>query len=186
MVVEVSRRLFTVEEYHQMAQAGLLTEDDRVELIEGEIVEMSPIGSRHQACVDQMTRLLVHALQDRAILRVQGPIQLSEQSEPQPDLALLRPSQDGYVSGHPGPDDVLLAVEVAETTADYDSTVKSPLFARYGIPETWVVDLGRERVEVHREPSPDGYRLVRTVRRGETLSPESLPDLTLQADDLLG
>jgi Uma2 family endonuclease len=126
MGVQVQRRLFTVEEYHRMAEAGILSEEDRVELIEGELVTMSPIGSRHAACVKRLVRLLDRAAGDRAIVGAQDPIRLGARSEPQPDVALLRYRPDFYASAHPGPEDVLLVVEVAETSADADRSLKIP------------------------------------------------------------
>jgi Uma2 family endonuclease len=182
----ITRRRFTVDEYHRMAEAGILGEDDRVELLEGEIVEMSPIGWRHQACVDRFTRLLVMALQDRAILRPQGPIRLSADSEPQPDLVVLRPRADFYAEGGPGSEDVLWLVEISDTSLRYDREVKVPLYGRHGIPEVWVVDLGEERVLVYREPDPGvGYRAVGVLGRGDRLVPLAFPDLELAVDELL-
>ncbi len=186
MGVQVQRRLFTVEEYHRMAEAGILSEDDRVELIEGELVAMSPIGSRHAACVKRLIRLLDRAVGDRAIVGAQDPIRLGARSEPQPDVTLLRYRPDFYASAHPGPEDVLLVVEVAETSADYDRTVKIPLYARYGIPEAWLVDLLEERIEIYRHPSPQGYQTLHIAHRGETVRPTTLPDLELSVDDILG
>lgn len=182
---QVTRRKFTVEEYHLLARAGILKEDDRVELVEGEIVEMSPIGSRHAACVARLTAW-AGRLQGRAVAWVQNPVRLGDFAEPQPDLALLRPRADFYAAAHPTPEDVLLVVEVAETSSDYDRQVKVPLYARWGIPEAWLVDLDRDHVEVYRDPSADGYRHVRAVPRGERLAPAAFPDLSLQADDVLG
>lgn len=135
MSVQLLRRSFTVEEYHRMAEAGILREDDRVELLEGEIVEMTPIGSRHAACVDRLNQLGVRGVGPRAIVRVQSPVRLGERSEPQPDLTLLRARPDFYAHAHPGPADVLLIIEVAEASADADRTVKMPLYARAAIPE---------------------------------------------------
>ena len=186
MAVPLLRRRFTVDEYHRMAEAGILTEDDRVELIEGEIVDMSPIGSRHAACVKRMTSFFYRQVGQKAIVSVQDPIRLTERSEPQPDVALLRPRPDFYTQAHPGSEDVLLVVEVAETSPDYDRTVKVPLYARSGIPEVWLVDLAGEGVEVYRTPTPQGYREVRHVRRGQCLAPEAFPDLDLAVDDILG
>ncbi len=186
MSVQVQRRLFTVEEYHRMAEAGILSEDDRIELIEGELIAMSPIGSRHAACVKRLVRLLDRAVGERAIVSAQDPIRLGRHSEPQPDVALLRHRPDFYASAHPGPEDVLLIVEVAETSADYDRTVKIPLYARHGIPEAWLVDLTEEHIEIYRQPSPQGYRETRTARRGETLHPIALPGLTIAVEDILG
>ena len=126
MAVQVARRRFTVDEYHQMAHAGILSEDDRVELLDGEIVERSPIGSLHQACVDRLNRLFNTLVGTAAIVRVQGPVQLDLYSEPQPDLLLLRPQDDFYARAHAGPEDVLLVVEVAESTVEYDRRIKLP------------------------------------------------------------
>jgi Uma2 family endonuclease len=186
MAVQLLRRLFTVEEYHRMAQAGILTEDDRLELIEGEIVEMAPIGSRHQSCVDRLAELFFRQVADRAIVRVQGPVLLERRSEPQPDLTLLRRRPSFYAIVHPGPEDVLLVVEVCDTTVDYDRQVKVPLYARYGIPEVWLVVLEKGLVEVYRKPTVQGYQEVSQARRGQRLSPEAFPDLELAVDDILG
>ena len=177
--VQVLRRRFSVEQYHRMAEAGILAGDDRVELIEGEIVEMSPIGRLHAALVDRLLDLLMFALGRRVIIRVQGPIRLGSHSEPQPDLVVLRRREDFYAQALPGPDDVLLAIEVADSSLDFDRSVKVPLYARMGIPEAWVVDLIGELVEVSRNPSPQGYLDVRRVRRGESLSPAAFPDVSL-------
>jgi Uma2 family endonuclease len=157
MAVQVARRRFTVDEYHQMARAGILSEDDRVELLDGEIVETSPIGSLHQACVDRLTWLFTTPPQIAAIVRVQGPVQLDLYSEPQPDLLLLRPRDDFYARTHPGPEDVLLVVEVADRTVEYDRRMKLPYYAWAGLPEAWLVDLPGSAVDVYRGPSPQGY-----------------------------
>jgi len=186
MAVEILRRRFTVEQYHRMAEAGILAEGDRVELIEGEIVEMTPIGSRHAAHVDRLTDLLTATVGRQAIVRVQNPIRLGPHSEPQPDLVLLKRREDYYVKAHPEPADVLLVVEVSDTSIEFDRSVKLPLYARMGIPQTLVVDLTRESLEDHRDPSPQGYRVVRHPRRGERLALESLPLLGLSVDDILG
>ena len=186
MRVQVQRRLFTVEEYHRMAEAGILSEDDRVELIEGELVTMSPIGSRHAGVVDRLNHLFSRRTGEGIIVRVQNPLRLSPHSEPQPDVALLRYRPDFYASAHPGPEDVLLVVEVAETSADYDRSVKIPLYARHGIPEAWLVDLLEERIEIYRHPTPQGYQDLHIAHRGETVRPTTLPDLELSVDDILG
>lgn len=186
MALQPVRHRFTVDEYHRMGQAGIFGEDDRVELIDGEIVEMTPIGSRHAACVDRLTRIFVQHLGPRAIVRVQGPIRLGEHSEPQPDLALLRPRGDFYAEAHPEAGDVLLVVEVAETSGPIDRGVKLPLYARAGIPEVWLVDLAGGAIEVHRQPSPRGYQDVQRVGRGQSLSSQAVPGLTLAVEDILG
>ena len=186
MSVQVVRRSFTVEEYYRMVEAGILSEDDRVELLEGEIVEMPPIGSRHASSVDRLNRLFSQRVGDRALVRVQNPVRLGPRTEPQPDLALLRPRPDYYAQAHPGPEDVFLVVEVGETSADFDREVKIPLYARAGISEVWLLDLGGGHVEVYRGPTVQGYREVRRVQRGQRLAPEALPDLDLAMDDILG
>lgn len=186
MATQLTRRRFTVAEYQQMAQAGILGEDDRVELIDGEIVEMTPIGRRHAACVDRLTQLFTETLGRAAQVRVQNPINLDERSEPQPDLALLRPRSDFYASGHPTPGDILLVVEVAETSADVDRRVKVPLYARSGVPEVWLVDLDQAAITVYRDPTSGGYRTLQTLRRGASLAPAALPDVELAVSDILG
>ncbi|MFH1610025.1 MAG: Uma2 family endonuclease [Candidatus Bipolaricaulota bacterium] len=182
----VVKHRFTVEEYHKMREAGLFTEDDRVELIAGEIVEMTPISSRHAACVKRLNRLFPQKLGERALVSVQDPIRLGEHAEPQPDLALLKPRKDFYSSDHPGPQDIFFLVEVAETSTDYDREVKLPLYARAGIPEVWLVDLERETIAIYGKPSGQGYQEERHFRRGQGFSSSALPGLTLTADEVLG
>lgn len=186
MPVDVSRRPFTVEEYHRMAAAGILGEDDRVELLEGEIVQMEPIGSRHAGCVNRLTRILVERAGVRAVVTVQNPITLGPRSEPQPDIVLARPRRDDYANAHPGPADILLVVEVAETSVRYDREVKLPVYARHGVPEAWLVNLSDDRIEVYREPGPEGYRSVRHADWGEDLEVVGLPGLSVRVDEILG
>ena len=185
--VELTRRRFTVKEYHRMIEVGLLTKDDRVELLAGDIVEMAPIGDPHQSTVDRINRLFGQALGDRVIVRVQGPVLLAAvESEVQPDLALLAPRTDFYRSRRPEPADVLLLVEVMDTSAARDRRVKLPLYAQAGIVETWLVDVNTNRLEVHRRPAPGGYEETRVLRRDEELTIEAFPDLVLNVADLLG
>jgi len=186
MVVEVVKRLFTVDEYYQMARAGILCEDDRVELIEGEVVAMTPIGRRHAACVNRLNRLLSRQVGEHAIVSIQNPVRLSEYSEPQPDLVLLQPRPDFYAQAHPGPEAILLVVEVAETSAESDRNIKVPLYARAGVLETWLVDLAEECIEVYRKPSPRGYGEILRTWRGEDISPQTLPGVSLSVDAILG
>ncbi len=186
MALRLTRRRFTVAEYHVMAQAGILGEDDQVELIDGEILQMAPIGRRHASCVARVSHLFEQATRGAVIVWSQNPIALGEHSEPQPDIALLRPRADFYASALPTPDDILLLIEVAESSLEYDRRVKLPLYARSGVPESWLVQLDRDQITVHRDPSPTGYQTVQTVRREERLTILALPDLELTADDLLG
>jgi Uma2 family endonuclease len=186
MTAQPARRRFNVDEYYAMARAGILGTDDRVELIEGEIIEMSPIGRRHAACVDRLTQYFVRKVGERANVRVQGPVRISEVAEPQPGVALLRRRSDFYALGHPTPSDVFLIVEVAETTERFDRLVKMPLYATGGIPEYWLVDLGEEAVTVYRDPQAADYGSIRVLRRGERIAPLALPDIDMEIDDILG
>jgi Uma2 family endonuclease len=177
---------FTADEYTRMAAEGIIPADARVELIEGEIIEMSPIGSRHNAVVDRLNRVLVGRLGDAAIVRVQGSIQLGERVVPQPDFAVLRSRDDFYVDTLPGPADVLLLVEVADSSLAYDRSEKSRLYARYGIPEYWLLDLVQNTVLVHTEPGSAGYQHVEIRSRGETWNSHSLPALRVAGEEILG
>jgi Uma2 family endonuclease len=187
MAVQLVTYRFTVQDYHRMAEAGIFHEDDRLELLEGEIVEMPPIGPGHAGGGKRLMNSCLPLQGDRkAIISVQDPIRLGEHSEPQPDLALLKPRPDFYAREHPSPEDVFLVAEVMDSSASYDREVKVPLYARFGIPETWLVDVEQGLIEVYREPNPEGYQQVRTLRRGEHLSPQAFPELILTVDELLG
>ena len=168
-----------------MGDAGVFSEDDRVELVEGEIVEMTPIGRRHAACVDRLNELL--GAQPGVIVRVQNPVQLSVYTEVQPDVALLRRRDDFYSRSHPTPPDVLLAVEVGDTSAAYDREVKLPLYARSGVPEVWLVDLNESIVEVYAAPEGGEYREPCRAARGESLAPREVAGSSpVAVDDVLG
>lgn len=184
--VGMERRLFTTDEYDRMAEAGILGEDDRVELIGGEVVRMAAMGARHAGCLTDLTRLLPSRLGAPTLLRVQLPVAIPDFDEPEPDLAIVRPRGDAYREGHPTPPDVLLLIEVSDSTLEFDRRVKIPLYARAGIPEAWLVELRNEAIERHTEPSPEGYRSVRRFRRGETVTSAALPSLVLAVDEVLG
>ncbi|HJQ34382.1 MAG TPA: Uma2 family endonuclease [Pyrinomonadaceae bacterium] len=186
MSLEVVKKQFNVEEYYRMAAAGILSEEDRVELIEGEIIRMNPIGSRHAACVGRLTRLFGRRAGDNAIVWVQNPVQINDYSEPVPDISLLRFRDDFYAQANPQPDDVLLIVEVSDSTVNYDRKVKVPLYARAGVPEMWLVNQPEDLIEVYSRPADGAYQETRLVRRGESLTAASVPGLTLDADDVLG
>jgi Uma2 family endonuclease len=171
-----SRRLLTVDEYHRMGEVGILTEDDRVELIEGELVAMAPIGSEHVAATNALNRLLVLAVGDRGVVSVGNPVRLTQRSEPQPDFAILKP-RDDYRTVLPRPEDTMLAVEVASSSLDYDRTVKLALYASSGIPEVWIVNLAAAEVEVYRSPVGDSYTSVARAGRSDTLAIEVMPDV---------
>jgi len=169
-----------------MLEAGILNEDDRVELIDGEIINMPPIGPRHAACVDRLAEFLSSKIKKLAIVRIQSPIQLSEYSEPLPDISLLKRRDDFYAHSHPLPEDVLIAIEVADTTIESDRKVKLPAYARAGIVEVWLVDLYNDRIEVHTRPSEGVYQEVRIILRGHKVVSSTVPQLKLKADDILG
>lgn len=169
-------RRFTVSEYHRMAEAGILGEDDPVELLHGQIYVMSPIGSQHAACVNRLTRLFVLAARNQAIVHVQNPILLDPASEPEPGVALLAPRDDAYAARHPRPDEVMLVVEVCGSTLAFDRDVKLPLYARAGIPEVWLVALDEDRVHIYRRPDADRYADHATHERDGTLTVQALPD----------
>jgi Uma2 family endonuclease len=181
--VEMARRLFTVEEYHRMGEAGILGEDERVELIEGEIVQMAPIGVRHIGCVINLTRLFITRLGDRAVVSPQNPVVIPPRSEPQPDLVLLRPRAVSYSRERPSIQDVLLAVEVADTTVRFDRLVKARLYARAGIPEFWLCLAMDGAVEVHRGPGADGYAGVTLHGSGQVVAPLAFPDVGFAVSD---
>jgi Uma2 family endonuclease len=157
-----------------MVRAGILKEGDRLELIEGEIIEMTPIVPRLAFCIAELTEHFVRSVATKATVWVQSPIHLGPYSEPQPDAALLRPPRNRYADAHPRPDDILLLIEVADTTVNHDRLRKIPLYARAGILETWLVNLPAEAIEVHGDPARDGYRDVR-VWRGESLAQRTSP-----------
>lgn len=186
MSVEVAKRSFTVAEYHRMGEVGILSEDDRVELIEGEIVKVSPIGSRHAACVARLNRTLVISLQHVVLVWTQNPVELDDYSEPEPDVALLKPRVDFYENAKPRPEDVLLVIEVSDSTLAYDRLVKVPLYARAGIPEAWVVNLAEERVETFADPSGGAYQTAATFSRGEEVQSRSLAALRLSVSEIFG
>jgi Uma2 family endonuclease len=186
MSVEIAKHLFTVEQYERMIETGILTKYDRVELIEGEIVEMSPIGSGHASCVASLTSLLGEKLARRAIVWGQSPVRLGDSSEPQPDISLLKWRDDFYGHSLPTPGDVLLLVEVSDATLKYDRQVKMPLYAREGIEELWIVNLQDGEVQVYARPSGDAYEFVRRVGRGETVNSENVSGLSLEVNAVLG
>ena len=180
--VDLPRWRFTVADYHRMAEVGILMEDDRVELIAGEIVEMSPTGQRHVRTVNRLNQILSLQLGAGAFVSVQNPIRLADNSEPQPDLAVLRGGDGGTANVA----DVLLVIEVAESSRDYDRKVKLPLYAAAGIPESWLFDLVAEAIERHTEPREGGYRQIALARRDESLTSTVVPGVTFSVDAILG
>jgi Uma2 family endonuclease len=186
MSVQTQRRLFTVKEYHLMSEAGVFGDNDRVELIEGEIIQMAAIGTRHASCVKRLIAVFYDLERRRAIIGVQDPIQLTERNEPQPDVVLLQPCADYYATAHPIPSEVLLLVEVSDSTVDFDRDVKVPNYARSGIQEVWLWDLEANCLEVYRNPTANGYTSIQKFERGEIVSPLAFPDFQVSVDLILG
>lgn len=169
-----------------MVKAGIFHEDERLELVAGEIIEMSPINVRHAACVKRLNHFFNQQLGERVIVSVQDPIRLDEYSEPEPDVALLQPRPDFYIGGHPEPEDILLLVEVSDTSLAYDQSVKIPLYAKRGISEVWIVDLSGRSIKVYRQPSFDGYQVIRTISQNDIFSPQAFPEKMMKVADILG
>jgi Uma2 family endonuclease len=185
MIAKAPPFRFTVDQYDQMIETGILTEDDRVELIRGEIVPKMAIGSRHAGVVNRLNRLLYSQVQGRAILSLQNPVHLSD-SEPEPDLAVLHPRADDYADSLPEASEVFLLIEVADSSLDRDRDEKAPLYAENGISEYWIVNLDDDTVLVHRGPQPDGtWTTITTHGRGDILTVAALPTVTVAVADIL-
>lgn len=176
----------SVELYRIMAERGTFSPDDRVELIDGEIIEMSPIGSRHARCVNFLSEFLNRGFSDRFIVSVQNPIVVTDDSEPQPDIALLERRTDLYIDELPTGKDVALVIEVCDSTVAFDRSRKLPKYAEAGIPETWLIDLESEHVEVHFSPKETAYGVAKIFLRGENAVSETLPALNVPVSDILG
>ena len=185
MAVALSRRRFTADDYQRMGQVGILSEDDRVELIDGEVVAMTPIGARHNACVSCANRALVTAAGEAAIVLPQGSVRLDDYSEPEPDLVLLRPRADFYASRHAGPEDILLIIEIADSSIEYDRDVKACMYAESGIPEYWLADLNANVVSRYSAPERGTFRSLEQCHRGQSIAPQLLPACVIPADVLL-
>ena len=177
--VVLARHKLDVGGYYRMADAGILGENDRVELIDGELIDMAPIGTDHAATVNGLTRALIMACDGRAYVSVQNPVRIDRFNEPQPDFIVSRLRADNYRTAHPTPSDVLLLVEVADTSLRFDKKVKLPLYARAGIAEAWIVDLGRRALDAYREPAGDAYGSMRTYGPGDRVSLALMPEIGL-------
>lgn len=178
------RHAITAAEYLRMGEAGVFAPDARLELMDGEIIEMAPIGSRHVAVVNTLTALLIRRVADRAIVSIQNSLILSDRTVPQPDLALLKPSPDRYFSALPAARDVLLMVEVADSTLRFDLETKAPLYARAGIAETWVIDVVAQRLRVFHNPGVDGYRFTEEMSGNQQVIAQALPDAAIIVSEL--
>lgn len=184
MVVQTKHR-FSVKEYYRMAETGVLRSNARVELINGEIIDMSPIGPFHGGLVNRLLRILSPTSTDRWMVSAQNPLHLDDHSEPQPDIMLLKPADDEYTSRHPQPENVLLLIEVSDTTLEYDRAEKLPAYGRAGIAEVWIVNLNDLTLEVHREPHFTGYANKAVLRAGDQAVPLAFPGLRVDVAKLL-
>jgi len=186
MAAQITRWQFTVADYARMRETGILAEDDRVELIDGEVRRMSPIGSRHVAIVNRLNTRIVQQIGDAAIVSIQNPIQLTDYSEPQPDLALLQPRADFYTAALPRPDDILLIIEVSDTSIDYDRDEKLPRYAAAGIPEVWLIDVDNVIIEQYATPRHGQYGTKQTYEMGNSITTSAIPALSLMVAEVLG
>jgi Uma2 family endonuclease len=185
MSSQITKRLFTVDDCYKMAEVGILAPSERVELIRGEILVMSPTGPRHGAAIDKATQAMIRLAGDTAIVRTQGTVVLDRFAAPEPDIVLLRPRVDYYVTKNPSAEDILLIIEVADSSLDYDATTKLSLYAILGVPEYWIADLQNNRLLVHSGPKGDTYRAFREFHSGETVAPLLLPDCRIPVEFLL-
>ena len=184
MLVQAQHR-FNVKDYYRMAETGVLRPDARVELLDGKIIDMSPIGPFHGGLVNRLTRLFNKLSNGRWLVSAQNPLRLDDHSEPEPDVMLLKPAADDYTSRHPQPADVFLLIEVSDTTLDYDREEKLPAYGRAGIPEVWIVDLNERTIEIYREPNFTGYGSKTTLRSDDKAMPQAFPDVALDVAELL-
>ena len=187
MVIEMTKRRFCVKDFHLMDEAGVFCENDRVELVDGEIVDMAPIGSYHGFSVDALTHIFVRMVPEGIRVRVQGAVQMDESTMFQPDLTILRPREDNYAESNPTPEDVLLIIEVSDSTVGYDRNVKIPKYAQAGIPEVWQVNLPHGFIDRFVDPdtSSGRYRSVMRHSRGQRIVPTQLGDITVEVSDVL-
>ena len=184
MLVRAQHR-FSVKEYYRMAETGVLRPDARVELLDGRIIDMSPIGPFHGGVTKRLNQFFTKLSKGRWVVSVQDPVQLDEYSEPQPDLMLLKPAADDYTTRHPGPADVFLLIEVADSSLDLDREEKLPAYGHAGIAEVWILNLPARTIEIYREPHFTGYGVNQTLRAGDKASPLAFPDVAVEVAELL-
>ena len=185
-VSRIVPKRFRVEDFRRMTEAGILPEESGWEIVDGYLIDKMSIGSKHASTVKKLNRILTNLVKDNAIVSVQDPIHINDYNEPEPDIALLRPRDDFYAKSHPLPDEVLLLIEVSDSTIEYDREIKKTLYAKAGIAEFWIVNLKDNTLEVYSQPKNDNYRLARILEPGEDLRSESIENLTLAIDEILG
>jgi Uma2 family endonuclease len=184
METEATKKLFTVDDYHRMGDIGIIHPEERVELIDGEIIQMSPRGYRHTMCVERANELFVRGLGDRAVVGPGSPVRLSNWTEPEPDVVIFK-SRAWYQKRNRGLEDVLLILEISASSLRFDQNIKLPRYAAVGIPEVWIADLQNNILHVHREPGGQAYKTELTLRPGDSVSPLGFPDVSLKVDELL-
>ena len=184
MTVDLKRQLFTVAEYYKMAEVGIIKPTDRVELINGDIIHMSPIKSTHAGIVDFLVEILVVALHGKFVIKGQNPLRLSNISEPEPDIVVAKFKKDRYTSKHPRPKDVFLLIEVSDSTLETDRRVKSPLYAKAGIPEYWIINIPDKQIEVYRNPKEEKYTTKKVYKKSQKVKCESI-DFEIKVSDIL-
>lgn len=182
----ITKKLFTVDEYHRLWDAGILPEEKRFELIRGEIYEMPPAKPPHSGRVIRLTHLFTSRLGESVCVSIQNPSSIDDYSEPMPDVSLLKPRPDFYAGSHPLPTDVLLLVEISHTTLRFDTKIKAALYGEAGIAEYWVLNIPANVVEVRTEPVNGRYTKLQTFKQGESISPRAFPGITFQVEEILG
>ncbi|HXG85252.1 MAG TPA: Uma2 family endonuclease [Pyrinomonadaceae bacterium] len=182
----VKPKRFSVEEFYKMTEAGILPEESGWEVIDGYLLDKMTIGSKHASIVKRLNRILTNLVANQAVISIQDPVHIDEYNEPEPDIALLEPREDFYAAGHPSPPDVLLLIEVSDSTVEYDREIKKTLYAEAGIPEFWLVNLKNETIEVYTQPKNGSYYSARILEAGETIDSKSIENLTLSVAEILG
>ena len=185
-MIAAPRHRFNVDEYHRLAEVGILHEGERVELLDGVIVEMMPFGPSHSGSVNRLIRMFERISRDRWVTSAQNSVHIGKHNEPQPDLLILHPRDDFYVANHPRPNDVFLLVKVSDSPLLIDREDKLPIYAAAGIAEVWIVNLPERLVEVYSSPQSGAYTEVRVVRPGGALAPAAFPDAAIDTAALLG
>jgi Uma2 family endonuclease len=186
MQIEATKKRFTVDDYYRMGETGILAENDRTELIEGEIIEMSPIGDPHMIAVNRANMIFARGIGDKVVVSVQNPAFMDRYNLPQPDLVLIRPRESFYGGGKPSPEDVVLLIEVSDSSLRFDRKVKVPIYARSAIREVWIVDLQSQVIHVYRGPKGNTYTSVETRQRNELVSPDAFPEFSVAVSELIG
>ncbi len=185
MTAQLLRKKFTLADFEQMVETGIIKDEDRVELIEGEIIDMGKIGSKHAAYTDRLNDLLRDKLGKKILIRVQNPVKLNVYSQPQPDIALVKRREDYYEKEHPQPKDIFLLIEVSDSTLETDREIKIPLYAKHGILETWIINCNNQSLEVYRHPTPNNYQQKLTLFSGEKISCLSFPDEEFTVNEMM-